>query len=211
MIAVPAVLTLAITVLRFTGEVVGWDPRWFGREAGGGAALVGIGWLVPVFGAFFAWQLVRAGKGPASPARALGTMSIGLGVVAIAVAIVKLLIGPTPTGMLVGACGALACAAFVHAAWPELGRVNVAYAVLARLPVAALTFVDVLGDLGTHYGKLAPGSAPVGDGARIGLLVLAQAVFWVPFTLLGGGLAGAVVALLLRRRPVPANGSPADG
>ena len=62
----PAVITLAVTLLRLVGELQGWSPLLFNREAGGGGALVGISWLVPVFGAWFGWKLA----GPARARRA---------------------------------------------------------------------------------------------------------------------------------------------
>ena len=43
LILVPAVITLGVTLLRLVGELAGWSPALFNREAGGGGALVGIG------------------------------------------------------------------------------------------------------------------------------------------------------------------------
>ena len=64
LVLVPALITLAVTVLRLVGELMRWDPRFFSREAGGAGAIVGIVWLVPVFGVYFARKLVSAGEGP---------------------------------------------------------------------------------------------------------------------------------------------------
>ena len=50
LICVPALITLGVTLLRLIGELQNWSPRLFNREAGGGGALVGIAWLVPIFG-----------------------------------------------------------------------------------------------------------------------------------------------------------------
>jgi len=72
LILVPAVITLAVTLLRLVGELQGWSPRLFSKEAGGGGALVGISWLVVVFGAWFGWKLAKAGQGPGAIGRALG-------------------------------------------------------------------------------------------------------------------------------------------
>ena len=69
---VPAVVTLAVTLLRLVGELQGWSPRFFSKEAGGGGALVGIAWLVPVFGAWFGWRLARSGERAGGLGRALG-------------------------------------------------------------------------------------------------------------------------------------------
>ena len=44
LIMVPAVITLAVTLLRLVGELQHWSPRFFSREAGGAFALVGIVW-----------------------------------------------------------------------------------------------------------------------------------------------------------------------
>ena len=71
LILVPAVITLAVTLLRLVGELQGWSPALFSRAAGGGR-LVGISWLVPVFGAWFGWKLARAGSGPAASAARSG-------------------------------------------------------------------------------------------------------------------------------------------
>ena len=36
LVLVPAAITLAVTVLRVTGELLRWSPSLFNREAGGG-------------------------------------------------------------------------------------------------------------------------------------------------------------------------------
>ena len=79
---VPALLTLVVTVLRLVGQVQGWSPTVFGRpEAGGGGALLGISWLIFVFGLWFGVRVQRSGAGPASPGRALVTSLVALAVV----------------------------------------------------------------------------------------------------------------------------------
>ena len=51
LILVPAVITLAVTLLRLVGELQGWSPTLFNRgDRPFSRALVGIVWLVPVFG-----------------------------------------------------------------------------------------------------------------------------------------------------------------
>lgn len=78
MILVPAVITLAVTLLRLIGELQGWSSTFFNREAGGGGAVIGIAWLVPVFGAWFGWRLARAGSGPGPLGRAIGLVLAAL-------------------------------------------------------------------------------------------------------------------------------------
>jgi hypothetical protein len=199
-VLVPALVTLVVTALRFCGELLDLGPPLFGRAAGGGGALVGIGWLIPVCGAWLALRLLRAGRGPARPILALATMLVGVGLVAVAFAIARLAMSPTPWAMAVGAAGSVFAGICAFHAWRELGRLLFAYAIAARVPVMALAFADVFLELGTHYGKLAPGAAEYAALPRALVLCLAQAVFWVPLTLLGGGLAGLLAAALARRR-----------
>ena len=65
-IAVPAVITLGITILRLVGELQHWLPRFFNTAPGGGGALVGISWLPIIFGPYFAVKLAGAGEGTPS-------------------------------------------------------------------------------------------------------------------------------------------------
>src|SRR5215467_15987762 len=50
LIVVPAVITLAVTILRLVGELENWAPPFFNKHPGGGGALIGISWLPIVFG-----------------------------------------------------------------------------------------------------------------------------------------------------------------
>jgi hypothetical protein len=60
LIAVPALITLAVTLLRLVGEFMNL-PGWLAsKEAGGAGALIGIAWLAPVFGIYFAAKLADA-------------------------------------------------------------------------------------------------------------------------------------------------------
>ena len=73
----PALVALAVTLLRLAGELRGWSEAWFSRATSGlvptGAVswLVGITWLVLPFGAWLAWRLLRSGEGPPSTGRAV--------------------------------------------------------------------------------------------------------------------------------------------
>jgi len=74
----PAVITLAITLLRLVGELSGWPRPLFNPVAGGGGALVGISWLPIVLGPWFAWKLSQQGKGPASAWKTAGLALVAL-------------------------------------------------------------------------------------------------------------------------------------
>jgi len=60
LIKIPAIITLAVTLLRLAGEFMNL-PGWLAnKEAGGAGALIGIAWLAPVFGVYFAGKLADA-------------------------------------------------------------------------------------------------------------------------------------------------------
>ncbi len=60
LILVPALITLAITLLRLGAEFMDF-PAWLAsKEAGGPGALIGISWLPPIFGVYFAFKLAGA-------------------------------------------------------------------------------------------------------------------------------------------------------
>ena len=61
LITIPALITLAVTLARLLAEL-GDLPAWLAsKEPGGGAALIGITWLAPIFGIYFAAKLRAAG------------------------------------------------------------------------------------------------------------------------------------------------------
>ena len=60
-IIVTGLITLAITIIRLIGELQHWNSALFNPAAGGGGALVGIVWLVPILGIVFGLKLNAAG------------------------------------------------------------------------------------------------------------------------------------------------------
>lgn len=57
LVKIPALITLGVTLLRLVGEFMEL-PGWLAsREAGGPLALIGIVWLAPIFGIYFARKL----------------------------------------------------------------------------------------------------------------------------------------------------------
>ena len=201
----PALATLAITLLRLTGELQAWSPTLFNAAPGGGGALVGISWLPIVFGPYFAWKLTTQGKGAASPARAAGLALFGLAVAVAAFAAVgRLHLG---VGALLGAFVlALALAFLPWAAWPELGRTLFTYALAARVPVTIVMLAAIFGSWGTHYDVLPdnPPAALVAAGPLqrwfwIGLIP--QMTIWIAQTVLLGTVLGAgLVAVIKPKR-----------
>ena len=60
LIFVPALITLGITLLRLGAEIMDLPPWLANRQAGGYGALIGISWLPPVLGIYFAYKLSGA-------------------------------------------------------------------------------------------------------------------------------------------------------
>lgn len=71
LILIPAAITLAVTLLRLIGELQHWSPTLFNSEAGGPGSLIGITWLAPIFGIYFALKLSKSGAGPERIGRAI--------------------------------------------------------------------------------------------------------------------------------------------
>ena len=205
MILVPAVITLAVTILRLTGELNGWSPLLFNSEAGGGAAIVGIAWLVPIFGVYFALRLARSGGAPTSAGRVLAYAAGGL---AAAVAIMiggSLLVGEAyPVAMLVPAVAGIVGMSIACRGWCALGRILFYYALAARIPVILITLLAVVGDWGTHYDAVPPGFPEMSAmGKFFWSGVVPQLTVWVAYTMVVGALFGGIaVAVTGRRRSV---------
>lgn len=208
LVLVPAVITLVVTIVRLVGELCGWSPRLFSTASGGAGALVGISWLVPVFGAWFGFRLARAGAGPARPVRAV-LLHVVAGVVYVGgfQVVIRVLNFDTSTrGGLVNQVLAMGTASLLAAlvaliAWPRLFAVGLLYALLARLPVIAITWLAALNGWDTHHVKFgARDFAAFTPSEAATWLSCIQLVFWLPFTVAGGGLCGALAALLARKR-----------
>jgi len=203
MVLGPALITLAVTLLRLVGELQGWSPRLFSREAGGGGALVGISWLVPVFGAWFGWKLAASGERPGSAWRALGLTVLALAALpASGFAVARLGVEATSlTTLAVYAVVSVAALLLALLAWPALGRTLLAYGLAARIPVILVMLAAILGSWGTHYDAMPPGT-PEMSGLQKWLVagVLPQLTVWQWFTVVIGGLFGIAAAALARRR-----------
>jgi len=200
LILVPALITLAVTALRLVGELLRWDPRFFSREAGGAGAIVGIVWLVPIFGIYFARKLVSAGRGPDGAGRALGLAVLGLLLIPAAVFVARSLKLSFSAVAPILAVVSLLAAFVAYRGWPALGRVLLAYGLAARIPVALLMLVAMSANWGTHYELGPPGLPPMGLFTKWLLLgVLPQLTFWIGFTMVVGAICGSVTAMLAGR------------
>ena len=202
LIAIPAVITLAITVVRLIGEMQGWSRVWFNPAPGGGGALFGIVWLVPIFGVYFAVKLSNAGEGPAGAGRAVLFSLLGIVVVVVGFVIAFKVSQPGLLGAQV-AVGLAAVVATIlqRRAWPALFKTLLAYGYAARIPVAVIMFFAIRGSWGTHYDGPPPGfPADISWFPKFILIgVLPQLVFWVAFTVIVGTLFGAAAVAIAHR------------
>ncbi len=203
LILVPALITLAVTILRLVGELQHWSKLLFNPNAGGGGALVGISWLPIIFGPYFALKLAGGGEGPTGAGKAIGMAF--LGVLVFAGGGFLLATSQQSTGKLVGGLVLMGVAAAIQfPAWPSLAKTLLAYGYAARIPVAILMFFAIQGNWGTHYDAPPPNFPDMGflpKYFRIGFLP--QMILWPTFTVIVGGLFGAItVAIAHRRKPV---------
>ena len=199
LILVPALITLAITMMRLVGELQHLSPRFFSAAPGGGGAIVGISWLPFLFGPYFAVKLARSGQGASGVWKTFGLSLLGF-----ALMIVGGFIGFSPQfkfpgreilGILLMVVGPT----LVTLGWPALFKVLVAYGYAARIPVAILMFFALRGHWGTHYDVLPPNYA--GPTAFFGqymfIAFLPQMVIWIAFTVLVGTIVATSVAIIV--------------
>jgi hypothetical protein len=199
----PAVLTLAVTVLRLVGELRGWSPAYFSRLPGGGLALVGVSWLPPLAGAYFAFRLARAGVPSPSLARVAAGPAAALAVGLGAGYALERLLQPSWTATLaLWAVVSVPVAAAAFAAWPALGRLLLAYAFAARIPVAIVVGLAVWRGWGTHYDVPPPGFPAMPRLQRWAWYgLLPQTTIWVAWTMATGATFGALGRLVAARLP----------
>jgi hypothetical protein len=204
LILVPSVITLAMTLLRLVGELQHWPTVLFNRAPGGGGAIIGITWLVFVFGAYFALKLSSAGEATPSTGRAIGFAILGLvlvfgGTVFIAPADATHIRFPGKeiVGLVLMLCGA----ALPFMSWSTLAKVLLAYGYSARIPVLIIMYFSIKGNWDTHYSLGPPGvEFPSFWSKFVQIAVLPQMIFWIAFTITAGSLAGGIALLATRRR-----------
>jgi len=201
LILVPAVITLAVSCVRLIGELVGWSEFLFGRAPGGGGSLVGIAWLVPVFGIYFGWRLMKMESSPQSPGKLIlfSLLSFAIVVGAAVVSISALVSMPTLSVVVVGAVS-IAAMFLVRSSWPELFKTLIAYGIVARVPVMLIMFFAIMGNWGTHYDSPPPemeGMSWFAEWVVTG--VIPQLTFWIWYTVVLGGLFAGLSALVLKK------------
>lgn len=203
LILIPGLITLTVTLLRLVGELQNWSSRWFSATPFGGGTIVGITWVAPVFGVFFALKLSRAGHGPASVRHAIRNALLAV-VVVFGANSAYFLLGLAEKSfllLLVFFSTLMAVAAALQfPAWPALFKTLLAYGYAARIPVAIVMFFAMRGNWGTHYDWVNPLFPYTGFWARYFFLgFFPQLILWVGFTVFFGALFGAIAAALASR------------
>jgi hypothetical protein len=194
LVLVPALITLAVTLLRLTGELLHWNEKYFNREAGGGGALVGIVWLIPLFGAWFGLRLADAGETPPRLGRALGWAAMAF-MFNTATGIGSFVLFPdNPVAQLSAfTVFSFIAIAIAYGSWPALWKVLLAYGIAARLPVLVIMYLSIFGGWDTHYAKPRPDFPAMGPwGLFFWTALLPQGSIWIYLTIVLGLIFGAV-------------------
>jgi hypothetical protein len=210
LIAVPAVITLVVTLVRLTGELEHWGMPWFGNKAGGEGAIVGISWLPLIFGPYFAIKLAKSGHGWQSGAGAWGFLGLGVVIVIAGAALgLTFLHGNLAALGIVGFAVMLVAALVVGVGWRELGRTLVAYAFAARVPILVVMFLAMRGNggagWGTHYDAVDPDIARLPFAEKYFYTAfLPQMTFWIAWTVIAGTAIGLLAMAITRAGKRPA-------
>lgn len=201
LIAVPAFITLLVSLLRLFGELQDWSPALFSRKPGGLGAIVGIIWLAPIFAVYFAFKLLKMGAGPESPRKALLHVLAGIGVMVGFGLLVFLLWPPYQVQVILGAAIAAVIVMLQLRGWRELGQLLLLYSLAARLPVVIIMLITIMGSWGTHYDAFPPDfplTEPLVKWLWGGLVV--QLTVWVGNSVLFGALFGSLAATMILHR-----------
>ena len=147
LIIVPALISLAVTPVRLTGELHHWSPAWFSSGQGltGPVSwVIGITWLAIPFGAYFGIRLAAStGKAPRL-LRSLPWALAGVAVIYLSQFLSQFIrfIPLKFPERLIPFWFLIACAAAIqYLAWPALFKTLLAYGLSARLPVVLIYFL----------------------------------------------------------------------
>jgi hypothetical protein len=202
----PVLITLLVTVVRLLGELKQWSPLLFNRQPGGFGALVGIAWLVPIFGVYFAVKLAKAGHSPHSTGKAIGLSFLALLAFIAVGSAAAFFTKVFQAQFIFMALASVVAVGIVFAAWPALGKILFAYGLAARIPVAVIMLFAILGNWGTHYDLAPPDFPAMNPWLKyfwIGLLP--QLTLWIAYTVVIGAIFGGIaVAIASRRSAAPA-------
>ena len=189
LVLVPALVTLALTQLRLTGDLLGWSEMGLPFE---------IAWLVPLFGAYFALQLQKVDGSAPSAARVLRGTLLPLALFIAGLILLRRTSGGM--GLL-----SLIAVILVRRTWPRFGNTLLTYAFAARLPVIVTMLAATLGGWDTVF-DVSPYNMLAGR--------LPQLTVWFAFTVVAGSVAASVALAVHERyraderKPFPGSAAP---
>lgn len=196
----PAFVALAVTLLRLTGELVGWPRPLVNRDVCG-KAILGVVWLVPIFGVYFAGKLRPLGFLPSRLGRSFAYAAAGLALKLAGTVLIETPGIEYATRLIGNLSLTTAGLALSWLAWPQLFKLLLAYAYASRLPVTVVQFLAMRGHWGTHYDALDPGLPPIGFWPIFIRTSLVPNIFFMEaYTVVVGLLFGLVWPFLTRRR-----------
>jgi len=206
-VAVPVLISVAVTLLRLAGELGHWSVAWFSPATGGilpsgWSWVVGITWLPALFGPYFAYRLWGAGHRPPNLIRALGFALLGGAILFFGMQAMRPQVSTRPFLLLAIWALSVVAAGLQAFGWRKLAGTLLVYGLGSRAVVAIVMFLALAFNWGTHYDFVEqPGLQQLPFVTRVVTLALIpQLVFWVGFTILLGCLAGTVTALFLAAR-----------
>ena len=201
LIMYPAIITLVITLLRLTGELLRWPAPLFSTAEGGGFAIIGISWLPIIFGPYFAVKLFDRNLKPSGFGKTIilaiaGFLLMGFGATVAFTSSIQFRLN-----ILVGLLLIAGGAALQYIPWRELAQTLIAYAFLARVPVVIVMFFAMRGNWQTHYSAVPKGFEQLAFWPKFMYLAVApQLVMWVVYTMTLGALCGGIYAAIVRRK-----------
>lgn len=205
LVLIPAVLTTLVSLARLYAEVNGHVAA----TSGGFGILLGITWLVPLFGALFGYRIARSGSSPRLRPAALWFAAALLPVVAaVALGFSGLDQGDTSeagyqalrSSVLMIVIASVVCATFALLVWWRLAFALLVYGLCARAAVVAIAYVAKVNRYDTHYTKFGPAGIERDLADTMVSAAVSQFGFWVPLTILVGGLCGSLAARLTGRK-----------
>lgn len=204
LVTVPVLISIAVTALRLVGELLRW-PKPLVNSDVCGKAILGVIWLVPIFGTYFAVKLFHAGDAPQRFARpvvfAISALAFKLAGTLIMESHGMTYAPRLSMNFIVTLIGLVLSAV----AWPTLSKALLVYGYLSRIPVAIVQYLAMRGRWGTHYDALDPGFPPIGFWPTFLRVSFVPNIFFMEaYTVIVGALIGtAVVAILGRVRRTP--------
>ena len=160
-VAIPAFVSLGVTLLRLVGELRDWPKPLVNNDVCG-KAILGVAWLVPIFGIYFAVKLFHAGHAPQRFARpmllAVSALALKLAGTFVMESQEMTYIPRLSTNFIVTLIGLVLSAK----AWPSLSKALLVYGYLSRIPIAIVQYLAMRGRWGTHYDALDPGFPSIG-------------------------------------------------